>query len=822
MASPLPSPEQNFSRRTWRHAVAGTLDTLSRRILPQQAARSYPLPERLTHSTQQAAHAARIQQQAARQNNAGRRLPVGGQRQGPGPQRPDQSPNMSSAPPDAPASVLNAGAFDQQMQVNQAPQAAPVPMYAPGAPLPVTPNLPPVDGPRQFEYPIGYNITPQPRTTEMTSFAQLRGLAFAYYGIRLCERAYFDVIAGLDLKVTFKENVIPDGESEGDPKWRAIAAPAEAFLTKPDGVTDFTTWLTASVRDVLELGHAFIYKRRNRAGRIIALDWVDAATVKPLMDERGRMPLPPYPAYEQYLYGVPAYYLSNDEVEWIRESGRTDSVYATSRVEDIIINVNAALQKQALDLARYTDGAMPQGFITTPADSPLTVQQIEAMEQAWNGLLAGNSKLRVRTKFLMPGQAFQASNFGQNNDPLIEFDRFLLNTSVAAFGLTMDELGMTDTSNKSVGQSQQSVVYRRTVKPLVSRHAKLLTAIIQQEFDPRLVVTFVGYEEEEDQLIKAQTLDIGVKNGSLSPSRMARMMGWAVDLEVPPMVVTKDGPVWLEDALELRKAQLDAQRAGLQFAAGIPGGGTPGGGTPGGGTSGGGTPGGGAPPPPPAPGTGGGDTSGGDTSGGDTSGGEENPPPKQRPQSPATKASPVTQQRAAGESTAGLTGDCCHAAGEPCPETCQCPPECACKAQEPAPERVKDEYRRWYTVATRAAKSGKRPGSVRFVSTLIPAEDYALLASDLAHCAAGSVDEVKATFARARARERVPVRPHRAADDQQPKPKPLRGVTDVETQRYMTAPATTAVAHASDSLSLRARAIFDEAAREGYHYAAHA
>jgi len=354
--------------RGLRATVANGLISLARRITPQQAAHSYALPETLTHSATQAANAARLQQQTARANNRPRR-PVGGSQQQP--QQLPQAPAMGPSP-DQSVSLLNSGALNTQMQLNQAPQADPAPLYAPGAPLPITPLLPPPGGPRQYEYPIGYNITPQPRSTEMTSFAQLRGLSMAYEGIQLCERVYFDVLAGLELKVTFAPNVIPDGESENDPTWRAIAAPAQKFLEKPDGITDFVTWQTASVRDELELGHAFLYKRRNRAGKIVALDWVDGATLKPLIDERGRMPLPPYPAFEQYVYGIPAYYLAADEVEWLREMGRTDSVYSTSRVEGIIIPINQALQKQALDLARYTDGATPQGIMTIPTDTGMT------------------------------------------------------------------------------------------------------------------------------------------------------------------------------------------------------------------------------------------------------------------------------------------------------------------------------------------------------------------------------------------------------------------------------------------------------------------
>jgi len=461
-------------------------------------------------------------------------------------------------------------ALQTQMQMTQAPQADAATAFPPGAPLRPAPGVIPARGPRQFDYPVGYNVAQLPRGTETSSFATLRQLAAAYEGIRLCERVWFDVVSRLVPTISFLPNIIPDGESEQDPKWRAIVQPAEALLVRPDRVLPLSQWLVASVKDVLELGASAIFLQRDRLGHVLALELIDAATIKPLVDDRGRQPVPPYPAFQQFIYGVPGGQYTRDEIEYITESSRTDSVYPTSRVEDILLRVNLALRKGALDLTRFTDGAIPEGFLRLSTDdADLTVEQQEEYEARLNGLLAGNDQLKVRLKVLPPGVAeFIAT---RQADPSLDLDTFLLNLTVAEFGLTMDEIAMTGSSNRSVGQTQQNVLYRRIVAPLAARYAALFTRIIQDEVDPRLIVTWGGFEETEDVLLKAQALDIGVKDGALSPSRMARLMGWPVDLEVPPMVLTKDGPVWLEDAMLLRQAQLDAKLASLQFPTGAPG-----------------------------------------------------------------------------------------------------------------------------------------------------------------------------------------------------------------------------------------------------------
>src|SRR5258708_32831163 len=59
-------------------------------------------------------------------------------------------------------------------------------MFAPGMPTRPVDGLTDVQGaPRQWSYPVGYNIVSRPRITEQTSFEQLRNLAALFDGIQL-------------------------------------------------------------------------------------------------------------------------------------------------------------------------------------------------------------------------------------------------------------------------------------------------------------------------------------------------------------------------------------------------------------------------------------------------------------------------------------------------------------------------------------------------------------------------------------------------------------------------------------------------------------
>ncbi|MEO7003532.1 MAG: phage portal protein [Ktedonobacterales bacterium] len=393
-------------------------------------------------------------------------------------------------------------------------------MFPPGAPLTPTPGLDD-DGPRQWAYPVGYNIAQRPRATEATSFEQLRNLAALYDGIQLCERVYFDLLGRLELRALPRAELLAQGEDAAAPRWREPARRIEALLESPDRAQDLRSWLVAFVRDLLELDAVAIYTRRTRGGALYALDLVAAETIKPLIDANGRPPQPPTPAYQQFLYGVPAGWYTLDELDYLRETARTESVYGVSRVERIILRVNQALRKQSFDLARFTDGATPLGVIQPPISLNWTPDQLETFERMFNGLLAGNDAWRVRAKALPPGATWQSLT---GDDPLIEFDRFLLNVTVAAFGLTMDELGFTATSNRSVGQSQEAVIYRRAVAPVTGLIAGYLTRTIRRLVDDRFTITFAGLEEPEDFATRADAFAKLIPLGVVSPADAARLL----------------------------------------------------------------------------------------------------------------------------------------------------------------------------------------------------------------------------------------------------------------------------------------------------------
>lgn len=482
------------------------------------------------------------------------------------------TPPQGSTVTPIPQNIIN------QMMASLAPQAKTQGMFAPGAPLQPNPNITPAQGPRQWQYPVGYNIGQLPRSTETTSFDTLRNLASLYDGIAICQQVWFDLCSKPELvikprdELTKDKNGKPIPQAELDAKYGARIAKWKAFFAKPDRKRSLKQWMRMMLKERLEIDALSIFKHKDRAGRLYALEIIDGATIKPLLDERGMEPSPPFPAYQQFVYGVPGMEMLSTQVIYRRETERTDSPYGMSRVERIILRVNQALRKQNRDLSSFTDGNVPVGFLEPPEDgSEWKPEDLLTYQTMWDAMLAGNEAIKARVKVIPPGAKFIKTD---PDDIMTPFDTFLLNITVGAHGLTMSELGFTESVNKSSGETQEAVIYRRTMSPTMDTTAEIFTDVMTEEDgNDDLVAGWKAFEEVEDFKTKAEAEDILVKNGTMSTSQGSRWLGIEPPFETEPFItVPGQGIVFTKDANDpkVRKAANQAKLAGFKQAANPP------------------------------------------------------------------------------------------------------------------------------------------------------------------------------------------------------------------------------------------------------------
>lgn len=450
-------------------------------------------------------------------------------------------------------------------------------LFSPGRPLDPQAGVNPGGLPIAFRYPIAYNSFINDRTLgnqELPSFEQLRNLAKMHYGIALCEQFILRMVLKLQLQIVLTPEAIAEGAEEKD--YKKEIKYFRNWFKKPDNNKSIYEWVQQALIEQTQIDELYVYRSRNRRGDLLGLEIVDGAQMKQLLDDWGRLPDKPKYAYQQFPWGIPGWLYTTDHFIHRRETPATDTPYGRSQVERTLLITNLALSKIRQDMG-YFKRNVPAGILMPPGDGQWTPDQLDAYQQSLDAMLAGNLDLLSSIRVVQPG--FTYTPFAQ---PSLDgtIDRFWLNICASVYGVPMDSLGFTETSNRSTGQMQKDVLYEQTIGPFVATYEQIFTDCLQNDFEPSLhgdlfMVRFGGYEPPEDEQSKATTLVTYTGAGILGLSAASKLAGLPLDPDAPPIgrvIMTATGPIFLDDVAQpdMRKAQQEATLAGYQLAANPP------------------------------------------------------------------------------------------------------------------------------------------------------------------------------------------------------------------------------------------------------------
>ena len=259
-----------------------------------------------------------------------------------------------------------------------------------GPAQPIAPTAPEEVKGRAFDYPVAVNTNTRPRSTEGVTFQQMRAMADNYDLLRL-------VIETVKDQIIAQEWTIRPKDPKGKPDTRCDEV--KAFFQFPDLEHDHGTWLRMILEDMLVTDAPCLYPRMARGGKLYALETIDGGTIKRVVNADGRTPLPPDPAYQQILKGIPAVDYSRDELIYFPRNLRSNRFYGYSPVEQIIMTVNIALRRQIHQLEFYTEGNTPDLIFGVP--STWQPDQIRQMQLWWDTLI-NDTASRRKAKFI-PG-----------------------------------------------------------------------------------------------------------------------------------------------------------------------------------------------------------------------------------------------------------------------------------------------------------------------------------------------------------------------------------------------------------------------------------
>ena len=246
------------------------------------------------------------------------------------------------------------------------------------------------------------------------------------------------------------------------------------FFKRPDGVTGWDEWMRAVLEDVLVIDAPCLYPRRTLGGDMYGFEPVDGATIKLVVDQRGRVPLAPNPAYTQQIKGMTATHYTCDELIYKPRNPRTHKLYGMSPVEQVIITVNIAIRRCLHQLAYYEDGTVPDALVGVPSD--WNTDAVREFQLYFDDLLKDpNERRKMR---FVPGEI--AKNFHETKQPPLKdlYDEWL--ARVVCYAFSIEATPFVAQVNRAVADTNREQSTSEGLVPLKKWFKNLMDDMIEK------------------------------------------------------------------------------------------------------------------------------------------------------------------------------------------------------------------------------------------------------------------------------------------------------------------------------------------------------
>ena len=356
---------------------------------------------------------------------------------------------------------------------------------------------------REWDYPVGVNLDYQPQRFGLMK--QLRLMSQSWGLLRAVIERKKDQL--LSTPWTFRGR----DHTKANPK--SVERAMEVFY-KPDRKRRFQQWARLLLEDMFVVDAASIYIWRTQGDQVHAFEVLDGVTILPLIDDAGRIPDYPSPAYQQIIKGLPSIDLTERELLYLPMRPRPElPIYGYSPVEQIYLEATEGIRRTLYQLNFWTEGSLPEMIVTVPDNwSP---QQIAMFQTSFDALLSGNQALKSKIRFVPGGmKPFDIKN--ANGEALkSEYDEWLARLVCYTFGV--DAQPFITQMNRATAQVSSTAAKEEGAFPL--------QGWFKAEVMDRLLWEVLGWDDIEfwwrpkppaDALKHAQTDDIQVRNGLMS------------------------------------------------------------------------------------------------------------------------------------------------------------------------------------------------------------------------------------------------------------------------------------------------------------------
>jgi HK97 family phage portal protein len=284
--------------------------------------------------------------------------------------------------------------------------------------------------------------------------------------------------------------IISDDEDEDVmKKYEENIERATTFLKQPNrnGDSFWDIWVPW-LRDVLEIDAGVMYKGRNVAGDLVELYSYDGARFLISLNEHGIIGEDskgePAPGYYQYSFrqvsAAPIPFKKNEIVYGRVNTNNELYPYGFSPLQSIQQEVELMIQSTRFNKERFKNSAVPDGIVSVPMDT----DQMLTFKNAWETELKGRPH---KLLFHNSDASFTPLSMTNKDMEWLEGQKWYFHLVFAAYGLSPQEVGFYENSNRSTGESQERITVKNAIKP----YLELISAKINREILPDLL----GHDE---------------------------------------------------------------------------------------------------------------------------------------------------------------------------------------------------------------------------------------------------------------------------------------------------------------------------------------
>lgn len=434
---------------------------------------------------------------------------------------------------------------------------------------PVQPFGPPyVNYPRDWDYQTGENLNFA--TAQHRLQLKLRQMASTWGVLRAIIQTRKDQLLRLPR----------DFQVRGQPrKQNKYVDEMREFFRRPDGQHRFGTWARMILEDLFVIDAPTLYVgERSMGGKPLSIDVLDGATMKILIDDAGKLPQYPSPAYQQIIKGLPMVNFDRTEIIYEPMNPLPEfPIYGYSPVQQIWMELQEAIQKSLYTLGFWREGNLPDLLVSVPKD--WTATQIAAFQALMDSELSGNlarkSKMRFVPEGMKPYDIKNASGEG------LASTRDEMLVRLACYAFSVSPTPFIKTVNRATAQSAADASVQEGLHPLMQWFKEsIMDPIVQEQF---------GYDDieyvwkpalEVDQLKQSQILTNYVNAGIMTRDEARDLIGLTPRPEegTDTLVITSGtGIMSIQDAMRAGAAQVKSQER--MASAPLPATGGPGGST---------------------------------------------------------------------------------------------------------------------------------------------------------------------------------------------------------------------------------------------------